>query len=130
MKSLRPYIARNLAFFAALMVALLAFNAAAFGIFFSGAVAHEAGDASPAAMLHAIEDTTSASEASPEARSKLRESRMGAARGRLTLPRAFPSTTLCRTSRASRRDISPTILFSRASLTPACWSWAIPRTAT
>ena len=73
MKSLRPYIARNLAFFAALMVALLAFNAAAFGIFFSGAVAHEAGDASPAAMLHAIEDTTSASEASPEARSELRE---------------------------------------------------------
>ena len=73
MKSLRPYIARNLAFFAALMVALLAFNAAAFGIFFSGAVAHEAGDASPAAMLHAIEDTTSASEASPEAKSKLRE---------------------------------------------------------
>ena len=72
-KSLRPYIARNLAFFAALMVALLAFNAAAFGIFFSGAVAHEAGDASPAAMLHAIEDTTSASEASPEAKSKLRE---------------------------------------------------------
>ncbi len=73
MKSLRPYIARNLAFFAALMVALLAFNAAAFGIFFSGTVAHEAGEASPAAMLHAIEDTTSASEASPEARSKLRE---------------------------------------------------------
>ena len=73
MKSLRPYIARNLAFFAALMVALLAFNAAAFGIFFSGAVAHEAGDASPVAILHAIEDTTSASEASPEAKSKLRE---------------------------------------------------------
>lgn len=72
MKTLRSYIARNLASFVALIVGLVVMNVLVFGLFFFNAIASEARGASPTSLLDSVEDASDASGVSAEAEGELR----------------------------------------------------------
>ena len=72
MKTLRSYIARNLASFVALIVGLVVMNVLVFGLFFFNAIAGEARGASPTSLLDSVEGASDASGVSAEAEKELR----------------------------------------------------------
>ena len=116
MKTLRSYIARNLASFVALIVGLVVMNVLVFGLFFFNAISGEARGASPTSLLDSVEGASDSSGVSAEADKELRS-------------RGVWAMFVGADGDASPRGLLPSTLSLFALLAMACWSWAIPKTA-